>query len=210
MLIGGYLPTSFSDFPGRIAAVIFTQGCNFRCPYCHNPELLPQDSSEQWCPQTILQTVAQRKGQLEGVVVSGGEPTLHNDLPQFLQELRRIGLPVKLDTNGSHPAIVQQILAHKLVDYIAMDIKAPWAKYPLLAGVTVDTHALQESVAHIATSGISCQFRTTIPRGLLDEVDLRAIDANLPHGHTTRRQTCTPQYRKKVDIETLSLVSLQV
>ena len=133
MKIGGLLKFTLIDFPGRPAAVVFTQGCNFRCRYCHNPELVyPHMFAEPVAEEEIDAFLKRRQGTLEGIVVSGGEPTLHEDLPQFLAKLKGMGYATKLDTNGTRPEVLKQLIQGKLLDFIAMDLKAPLEKYSLI------------------------------------------------------------------------------
>ncbi|MDP2652874.1 MAG: anaerobic ribonucleoside-triphosphate reductase activating protein [Candidatus Omnitrophota bacterium] len=173
MKIGGLQKFSLIDFPGRISAVIFTQGCNFRCPFCHNPELvLPELFREPIPEQEVMDFLKRRKEYLEGVTVTGGEPTLQKDLPDFLEKVRALGYAIKLDTNGSNPAMLGQILARNLVNYVAMDIKAPLAKYDRVAGVSGHTEAVQCSIDLILASRIPHQFRTTVVKALCSEQDI--------------------------------------
>jgi pyruvate formate lyase activating enzyme len=190
MLIGGYQPCSLCDYPGHVAAVIFTQGCNFRCPFCHNGALLPATAPAKCLLSVdeILDCLRQRHGQLDAVVISGGEPTLHADLPDVLQRIRALDFAIKLDTNGSHPAMLRALLQARQVDYVAMDVKAPWEKYDTLTGVRAPTAALQESVRLLAQSGLPYEFRTTMVATLLSEDDLTAICTQLPPGATHRVQ----------------------
>lgn len=180
MRIGGLQKFTLSDFPNTPAAIVFTQGCNFRCPFCHNGELLPARGNHEINRETVIEWLLSKKGKLEGVVISGGEPTLHHDLPEFLTEIRSMGYKVKLDSNGSRPEMVSHIIDQHLVDYIAMDIKAPWHKYNLLCGREVDSYAIQESIKIIANSGVEHLFRTTFATPLLSHEDLQIIKAYLP------------------------------
>lgn len=176
MRIGGLIKFSLIDYPGKISAVIFTQGCNFRCPWCHNPELVYPDRFGDAIPQeNILDFLEKRQGQLEGVVISGGEPTLQRDLAEFIQEIRDIGFAVKLDTNGSNPDVLLKLLEMNSLDYIAMDVKAPLRKYDLLTGVKTDLDKIQESIRLIIQSQVDHQFRTTFCQSYLDEKDLEEI-----------------------------------
>ncbi|WP_232766711.1 anaerobic ribonucleoside-triphosphate reductase activating protein [Geminisphaera colitermitum] len=187
MRIGGYVPCSLSDFPGRIAAVVFTQGCNWRCPWCHNTALVYPEQFTTPIPEAdILQKLATRRGKLDGVVISGGEPTLHPDLPDFIRRVRALGFLIKLDTNGSRPAVVRALIAEGLLDFVATDIKAPWPRYAEAAGLpspTFDTAALQETLALLRESGIEHQLRTTRWPGLTeaDAPDIETIAAGSPH-----------------------------
>jgi pyruvate formate lyase activating enzyme len=176
MKIGYVQKTSFIDYPGKISAVVFTQGCNFRCPYCHNPELVDTgrygNISFMGDVYTFLE---KRRGKLDAVVVSGGEPTLQPDLITFLQKVKSMGYLVKLDTNGSRPKVIQDALKEKILDYIAMDIKAPWDKYSLVAGSLVNITHIKKSIALIMASDISYEFRTTIVKSLLRPGDVMNI-----------------------------------
>lgn len=178
MKIAGWTSLSLSDFPGRTAAVLFTPGCNFRCPFCHNGSLLSGSQGRSW--GTIYAQLKTRRSLLEGVVISGGEPSLQPGLADCLAQCRALGLQTKLDTNGSCPEILGTILDAGLLDYVAMDIKAPWADYRRLAGVAVDVTALQESVQRIVASGVEHQFRTTYVPALLRETDLERIRSQIP------------------------------
>lgn len=192
MLIGGFQPFSLSDYPGRPAAIVFTQGCNFRCPYCHNHSLWPLSVAKP-PPHTtkkILEFMSYRQDRLAGVVITGGEPTLQDDLSEFLQELKRMGFSVKLDTNGSRPDVVAALLVDRLVDYIAMDIKAPLEKYTLLCGRLVDTNAICRSINIIAGGGVPFHFRTTLFRPLLIESDLESLRMILPSNVKHVIQAC--------------------
>ena len=130
MRIAGLVGSSLIDFPGRISCVVFLQGCNWNCWYCHNPQLIPLESDYRqnvmYTLATFEEFLANRKGKLEGVVVTGGEPTIHYDLPDLLSMIKGLGYAVKLDTNGSNPQMVSDVLYSELVDYISIDIKAPW------------------------------------------------------------------------------------
>ena len=190
MNIGGFLPVSLSDYPGHVAAVVFTQGCNFRCPFCHNGNLIPlaRPACDLLCEEEILKSVAARRGKLDAVVVSGGEPTLQADLAEFLHKLKKLGYAVKLDTNGSRPVVLESLLKSKLIDYVAMDIKAPLPCYERLAGVTVDVSAIRQSIEVLPRSGIDHQFRTTEVRLLLEADDMNEIRALVPSESTHRVQ----------------------
>ena len=191
MMIAGYQPLTLSDFPGCTAALVFTQGCNLRCPFCHNHELIvPRDTVDV---DEILTQVQRRGHLLDGVVISGGEPTLQADLAEFLQRIKSLGLATKLDTNGTRPEVLADLLQRDLLDYVAMDLKAPWDRYPDLAGVEVDVTALQESERLILSSKVEHQFRTTWVKSLLSEHDLQRIQAGLPTKANYRVQEFVPE-----------------
>lgn len=180
MIIGALQRFSLLDYPGRMAAVVFTQGCNFRCPFCFNRELVQEEYFRPPIPEAeCFSFLRRRVGLLEAVVVTGGEPTVHEDLPAFLRRIKALGYRVKLDTNGSHPKMLRQIIAAGTADYIAMDVKAPWHKYEQLCGVAVDVDKIRESVELIAGSGLEHEFRTTVVKALLSEPDLTAISETL-------------------------------
>ena len=176
MLIGGLQKTSLLDYPGKISAIVFTQGCNFRCPYCHNPELLKADGNTlNMSVPSVLDFLKTRTGKLDGVVITGGEPCLHADLPEFIKEIKQLGFLVKLDTNGSCPGLLKRLIKENLLDYIAMDIKAPPDKYPLIAGVKTDVEKIQQSAKLIMESKIDYEFRTTVLKSMLNFEDFEKI-----------------------------------
>jgi pyruvate formate lyase activating enzyme len=162
MRIGGFVKFSLIDYPGKVAAVIFTQGCNFRCPYCHNPELVYPEMFVETIPlDYVFDFLQERKGLLDGVVFCGGEPTLQEELLETILDIRSMGYAIKLDTNGSNPDVLAEVLPH--VDYVAMDIKAPFGDmYSRVCGVTVDDYEIRTSMLLIRASGVEYEFRTTV------------------------------------------------
>jgi len=168
MKLGGWQRCSLIDFPGKVSAVLFTEGCSFRCPFCHNPGLvLPQQfSPPQLSEEIVLDFLKKRQGKLDGVVISGGEPTIHADLPRFMQTIKGMGFAIKLDTNGDHPDIIEQLIAEKLVDYFAMDRKASLPRYEKISGVKIDPQDIVKSSQLIMQSGVPYEFRTTLVREL--------------------------------------------
>jgi pyruvate formate lyase activating enzyme len=176
MLIGGLQRSSLVDYPGHISAVIFTQGCNFRCPFCHNPQLVdPAHFEPPVDEDDVFHFLQSRIGRLEAVVVTGGEPLMHSDLPALLTRLRALGYRIKLDTNGSFPDQLSAVVSARLVDFIAMDIKAPFERYDELAGVPVDLEAIRKSIDIIENADVGYLFRTTLAEPLLGEADIRKI-----------------------------------
>jgi pyruvate formate lyase activating enzyme len=174
--IGGYIPTSFLDYPGCTAAVIFFTGCQFRCPFCHNPELvLCEEICERTEAENILADLKRRAPFLDGVCVTGGEPTLQSGLIPFLKKIRLLGLKVKLDTNGALPEVLGQLLSEELLDYVAMDVKAPWAKYPRAGGWTGDISRIAESISLLLDSSLSFEFRTTLVPGIHEPDDAPSL-----------------------------------
>jgi pyruvate formate lyase activating enzyme len=162
MRIGGFVKFSLINYPGKAAAVIFTQGCNFRCPYCHNPGLVyPELFTKQLPFEEVLDFLKQRQGLLEGVVFCGGEPTLQEDLLEAVFKVRSLGYAVKLDTNGSKPDVLAEVLPY--LDYVAMDIKAPFGnEYARASGVIVDDYEIRRSMLLIRAAGLLYEFRTTV------------------------------------------------
>ncbi|MCK5827554.1 anaerobic ribonucleoside-triphosphate reductase activating protein, partial [Candidatus Bipolaricaulota bacterium] len=179
MIIGGIQWMTLLDYPGRVAATVFTAGCNYRCPFCHNPELvLPElvAKAGMALEEDFFDELAERLGFLDAIVISGGEPTLQPDLLTILERIRQLGYLIKLDTNGSHPEVLQAALAGGLLDYIAMDIKAPIDKYEQVVGTVVDAECIQQSISLIQQSGTDYEFRTTVAPGLSEQDLFRIAD----------------------------------
>jgi len=176
MLIGGFQKVSLIDYPGKICAIIFTQGCNFRCPYCHNPELINlSDSQSPINEEEILLFLRMRKGKLDAVVITGGEPTLQQDLIEFLRKIREMGYLIKLDTNGSYPELIEKIIKLKIVDYLTMDVKAPLEKYQEITNSKVNPDIIRKSIESIMKSGLDYEFRTTLVKSQLNKEDIIEI-----------------------------------
>lgn len=176
MNIRGLQQTSLIDFPGEICATLFVGGCNLRCRYCYNRELvLDHAALPFFSPQEILAFLQRRRPLLDGVCISGGEPTLQGALLPFLTAVKKMGLKVKLDTNGTRPAVIRKLLKENILDYIAVDIKGPWGKYTLITGEKIDPGALKETVALLKGCSLEQEFRTTVVPGLLEEEDLLCI-----------------------------------
>jgi pyruvate formate lyase activating enzyme len=174
MKIGGFQKTSLLDYPDRISAIVWTSGCNFRCPFCYNKtlalgtaELFPQDE--------ILSFLSKRKALLEGVVISGGEPLLHDDIVDFVKKIKNLRLLVKIDTNGAFPERLSELLEQQLVDYVAMDVKAPKKKYQLLTGVNTDFSKIEASIDLLKTKALAYEFKTTFIPDLLTKDDIIEI-----------------------------------
>lgn len=178
MFFGGLEKTTLVDFPGKVAATVFTLGCNFRCPYCHNPELvLPALINKQpkISEKEIIDFLKERRGFLEGLCITGGEPMMQADLPDFIQKVKDLGFLVKLDTNGSFPDILETLINNKLVDWIAMDIKAPPTKYNFFTQGQIAVEIIEKSIQIIKESKINYEFRTTLAPEILEEKDILAI-----------------------------------
>lgn len=174
MEISGFEKMTLTDYPGSVAAIVFTQGCNFKCPFCHNSDLIcfkngTIDENE------ILDYLSKRRKMLDGVVITGGEPTMQNDLVSFLKKVKELGLKVKLDTNGAKPEVLKKIIELNLVDYIAMDIKSSNNNYLVVSGVNVDLDKISESVKLIKESGLDFEFRTTVVKNYHTLNDLLSI-----------------------------------
>ena len=176
MIVGGLQKLSMIDYPQKICAVIYTCGCNFRCPYCHNPELVwPEHYGPGIEIDSVMEFLSKRRGLLDAVTITGGEPTQHKDLPDFIRKIRELGFLIKLDTNGSRPRVLDALLRAKLLDYVAMDVKAPLGKYSALSGIKVDTDSIEESIRMLLRGEVDYEFRTTVDRSFLDEDDLLEI-----------------------------------
>ena len=176
--IGGLQKLTLIDYPGRLAATVFLCGCNFRCPFCYSGELvLPEKIKNQpKIPEKdFFDFLKERKGLLEGIVLCGGEPTINKELPDFCKRIKKLGYLVKLDTNGSNPEMLKKLINEKLIDYVAMDIKAPKAKYSEAAGVKVNIKKIEESIDILKEGKIDCEFRTTVIPTILEKEDILKI-----------------------------------
>jgi pyruvate formate lyase activating enzyme len=173
MQIGGLQKVSLIEYPGEISAIAFAQGCNFRCPYCYNPELVDPDLYRECISEEVVFSfLERRKGKLDAVTITGGEPTIQHDLIDFIKCVRKIGYLIKLDTNGSYPDVLEKLISGQLVDYIAMDIKGPLHKYKTVTKSKIDEDKIRQSIEMIMKAGVPYEFRTTIPKKLLHEDDL--------------------------------------
>ena len=175
MVIGGLQKTSLIDFPGKVSCVCFVSGCNFRCPYCHNPDLVLHPGNAFLDESGFFAFIKERQGFLDGVVISGGEPTLQNDLPAFVSRIKREGYAVKLDTNGSHPRMIRELMEKELLDYVAMDIKTDPSLYPVFMQREIDPDCIRSSIQLIMASGIPYEFRTTCVRPIVDAERVETI-----------------------------------
>lgn len=180
--VGNIIRHSERDFPGRQAAVLFLVGCNFRCPYCGFSSLIDgKGLARTWGEEQVFQFLEASTERLDGVVFSGGEPTLHENLPGWMRRARELGYAVKLDTNGSRPEVIRQLIIEQLVDYISMDVKAPLENYSQLCGRRIDVEDIRSSVWVIKQSGLAHEFRTTVIPGMHTVKELKRI-ADLVHG----------------------------
>lgn len=166
MKIGGFVKTSLSDFPGHISAVIFTSGCNLRCPCCHNPDLVTHPDTEVISSTEALDFLASKKNRLTGVVVTGGEPLLHGDLIQLIEQIHHFGYAVKIDTNGTCPRMLETVIDSGWCSYVAMDVKSSPDDYDRAAGKHISLEAIRESIALIKASTLAHEFRTTVVPGM--------------------------------------------
>lgn len=189
MIIGGLQKLTLIDYPGKIACTVFLQGCNYRCPFCYNPELVLKEEIKKHFPipekdffQFLKQEISSSKDypRLEGVSIGGGEPTINQDLPQFCQKIKELGYSLKIDTNGSNPEMLRDLIKRKLVDYIAMDIKAPKKEYCRVVGLE-DCSAyyllsrIEDSINILKEAKVDYEFQTTIAPTLLKKEDILKI-----------------------------------
>lgn len=174
MKIAGFLKTSMIDYPDTLACVVYTSKCNFRCDFCHNGDLVT--SHQDVIPHELIWShLEKRKHLIDGVVITGGEPTLQPELIDFIEKVKSYGLKVKLDTNGYQPKVLKSLLERKLLDYVAMDIKNTTEKYDLTASVKIQTHQIKTSMAYLKNSDIDYEFRTTLMKSFHTESDIMAI-----------------------------------
>lgn len=198
MKIAGLQPTTLLDFPQHIAAIVFTPGCNMNCHYCHNAALLkPQANQGPHDTESILRWLMRRQGKLNGVVISGGEPTLQSGLDEFIRQVRDLGMAVKLDTNGTRPAVLKALLEEGLLDYVAMDMKAPEDRYQDICGVAVDVEAVQESMALLMENRVPYEFRTTFTP-LLSQDDVLRLASSLQGAQRWVLQQYRPTHGSQV------------
>jgi pyruvate formate lyase activating enzyme len=212
--IGGLQKLTLIDYPGHIAATVFTVGCNFRCPFCHNPELVSKIkySSSNVLETEFLKFLGTRKGKLEGVCITGGEPTIQPDIIDFIRKIRKMGFKVKLDTNGTRPDVLRLLYAEKMLDYVAMDIKNTPEKYAKTANSKIDVERIKLSVDLIRHSGIDYEFRTTSVPGLHIESDFSNIGKWLSgakkyvlQAFEDKGKILDPRLKKKTKGKTLDL-----
>ena len=174
MKIGGFQKTTLLDYPEQISSIIWTVGCNFNCPFCYNVDVVNK-TAKTISEEEVFSYLQKRKNVIDGLVISGGEPFLQKDIISFCEKVKKMGYLVKIDTNGTFPEKLKQILDKKLVDYIAMDVKAPKKKYSDLAGKKVDIKKIQKSIDIIRESGVDYEFKTTFVPGLLTKNDIKEI-----------------------------------
>lgn len=176
MIIGGFQTTTLLDYPGKVACTIFTAACNMRCPFCQNSDLITGSFETRYSEEEVLAYLSKRKGLLDGVCITGGEPTLQKDLAEFICKIKDLGLLVKLDSNGLNPDIIKMLYSGNLIDMVAMDIKSGPSTYGAACGIKdIDMGKIKESIDFLITSGIDYEFRTTLVKGIHRLEDMEEI-----------------------------------
>ena len=176
MIFGGLQKLTLLDYSGKVACIVFTKGCNFCCPFCHNSSLINGSEGEDISSDYIIEYLKKRKGILDGVCITGGEPLLHKEIEGFMREVKAMGYSIKLDTNGSNPERLKYLVGEGLVDYVAMDIKNSHGKYALTAGCErVDMSAIDESIDFLLSGAVDYEFRTTVVKELHTPQDIEEI-----------------------------------
>ena len=197
MNIRGLQKTSLIDYSPNTVSVVFTGGCNFRCPFCHNPDLvLRHEKLPEIEKQEILKFVSEKKQWIDGVCITGGEPCMQKELPDFCSALKKLNLLVKIDTNGTFPEMLKYLIENKLIDYIAMDIKAPLEDYDKAAGVKVNKEKIKKSIELIRNSGLDYEFRTTIIPKLIGKPEILKIAKML----NKSKRFCIQQFQSSVKL----------
>ena len=216
MVFGGFEKCTLIDYPGKVACMVYTIGCNFRCPYCHNPELVDETVETKISEAQILGFLDRRTKMLDGVVITGGEPTMHgSELIEFMKKVKKKGFLVKLDSNGTNPGVLKEAITKGLVDFIAMDIKSPLSKYSQTVARPVDVAAIRESIVLIMNSVIEYEFRTTVIKAQLSPQDFDEIGHEIMGAKKYFLQKfipnklLNPQFRKKVSYSNDEFALLQ-
>ncbi len=220
MKIGGFQKQSLVDYPEKICSIIFTVGCNFRCPYCHNQDLvIPGKTAKEISEEEVLSYLRDNNKLLDAAEITGGEPTLHQDLPDFIQKIRELGLLIKLDTNGTNSEMLKKLLDDNLLNYVAMDIKAPieFHKYNKAIGGTLTEKLfsnVKKSILLLLNSEIQYEFRTTIVPGLLTKKDVVKICSFIKNANQFSLQQFNPEntldkkFQKLKPVEENEIISL--
>jgi len=204
MVFGGLEKLTLIDYPGKVACMVYTIGCNFRCPYCHNPELVDETVETMIPEDDVLAFLEARREMLDGVVITGGEPTMHDDLLRFMKKVKSLGLLVKLDSNGTRPDVLKEAVERRVVDYVAMDVKSTMAKYSQTVARPVDIEAIRKSIKFLMASGVDYEFRTTVIKALIAPEDFHEIGQEIKGAKRYFLQKfvptkiLNPQFRKKV------------
>jgi len=200
MLIGGLQKSTLIDYPKKVAATLFALGCNFNCSFCHNPELVDVKKIKQQPrieEKVFFSFLKSRKGLLDGICITGGEPTIQPDLINFIKKIKKENFLVKLDTNGSNPKVLKELFEQNLLDFLAMDIKSSIEKYQKVVGCKVNLKNIQESIDLIKQSKIEYEFRTTIVPGLIDIKEIKKISQWLNRSKAFALQ----QFRKEKTLD---------
>ena len=216
MEFGGLEKFTLIDYPGMVACMVYTVGCNFRCPYCHNPELV-NETVENLIPEgDVLDFLSQRKGILDGIVITGGEPTMHGqNLLDFISKVQNLGFKVKLDSNGTNPEFLTRVIDDNLIDYIAMDIKSPLSKYSQTVARAVNIDSIKKSIEILIKSNIDYEFRTTVVKSLINISDFEEIGNEIKGVKKYFIQKfiptkiLNPQFIKKVSYSDEELLEIQ-
>ena len=205
MKFGGLEKFTLIDYPGKVACMVYTIGCNFRCPYCHNPELVDETVENIIDEKEVLDFLSKRKKILDGIVITGGEPTIHgNELINFIKKVKKLGFLIKLDSNGTDSDILDKLIKEKLVDYIAMDIKSTIEKYSQTVARPTDIKAIRKSIKLLINSKIDYEFRTTVIKSLMPIEDFKEIGEEIKNAKKYFLQKfipnkiLNPQFKKKV------------
>jgi pyruvate formate lyase activating enzyme len=176
MKIGGLQKLTLVDYPNKIAATVFLTGCNFKCGFCHNPSLVnPGKNENQISELEFFNFLKSKQGLVDGICITGGEPTINSDLPKFIQKIKKLNFAIKLDTNGNNPKILQKLIDKKLLSFVAMDIKTSLDKYEKATNTKINLENIKESVEIIKNSKIDYEFRTTVVPGIVDREDIEKI-----------------------------------
>lgn len=206
MKICGIQKVTLLDFPGHVACTIFLGGCNFNCPYCHNSSLIRSNLADEVLTiEELYEYLNRRKGLLDGVAITGGEPLLHNEIVDLIKSIKDLGYKIKLDTNGSFPEKLKHLLDEKLVDYVAMDIKNTLEKYPLTIGCNTDISKVKESIKILMNSDIEYEFRTTVVKDYHEIADFHKIGEMIKNAKRYFIQSY--KYQDSVRIKTLSAMT---
>ncbi len=197
MIIAGLQKLSLVDYPGSICSVIFTQGCDFRCGYCQNPDLILPKAKVDHPEEEVLSFLAERKGMIEGLVITGGEPTIHKDLSDFIEKVKKIGLKIKLDTNGANPDLIEGFIKEEQLDYIALDIKTSLPKYSLVTNMQDAHSCVSKTIRLMMRARIPYEFRTTCVPGVVDAGDFDEIGALVKGAD----KYCLQQFRVEITLD---------
>lgn len=202
MKLAGLEKNTLMDFPDKVACIVFTHGCNFRCPYCHNSQIL-EDGEAGLSEEQFFSFLNKRQGLLDGVVVTGGEPCIHKDISEFVEKIKNLGFLVKLDTNGYFPGVLEKMIEKKLIDYITMDVKNDLENYSDACGVSLDKDKIKRSIELIKNSGIDHEFRTTVVPGLHNKENMKKISELISNSNRffiqnfIPKNCYNPEYNKK-------------